>query len=130
MCQAGQVCAKAFENPDFDSSHFDNFLNGAFMGLRVGTYTSPHLESATERIRVDAESIPDEDFGMAVGDIARVAEAHELDLTASLPDNAVDSVYRSGEEELWLDPDDSTAIYLVTLDRTERLPMGEQILCE
>ncbi len=51
------------------------------MGLRVGTYTSPHLESVTERIRVGAESIPDDDFGMAVGDIARVAEAHELNLT-------------------------------------------------
>ena len=55
--------------------------------------------------------------------------AAELDLTASLPTKAVDAGYRSNTEELWLDPDDSTAIYLVTPDSTERLPMGEQILC-
>ena len=31
-------------------------------GLRVGTYTSPHLESVTERIRIDGEAISDERF--------------------------------------------------------------------
>jgi dihydrofolate synthase/folylpolyglutamate synthase len=51
------------------------------MGLRVGAYTSPHLESVTERIRVGAESIPDDDFGMVIGDIARTAEANQMGLT-------------------------------------------------
>ncbi len=46
------------------------------MGLRVGTYSSPHLESPTERIRVAGASISDEDFGAVIGDVARTAEAH------------------------------------------------------
>jgi len=51
------------------------------MGLRVGTYTSPHLESVTERIRVGAETLSEDQFGTAIGDIVRVAEAHEIALT-------------------------------------------------
>jgi dihydrofolate synthase/folylpolyglutamate synthase len=39
-------------------------------GLTVGTYASPHLESITERIRRNAESISEEDFGDIVGEIA------------------------------------------------------------
>lgn len=39
-------------------------------GLTVGTYGSPHLESITERIRRNAESISEEDFGDIVGEIA------------------------------------------------------------
>ncbi|MBQ3726350.1 MAG: bifunctional folylpolyglutamate synthase/dihydrofolate synthase [Selenomonadaceae bacterium] len=31
-------------------------------GLRVGLFTSPHLESYCERIRVDGENIPEKDF--------------------------------------------------------------------
>ncbi|MFN8125560.1 MAG: folylpolyglutamate synthase/dihydrofolate synthase family protein [Candidatus Nanopelagicales bacterium] len=31
-------------------------------GLRVGTYTSPHLHSVTERIRIDGAPIPEERF--------------------------------------------------------------------
>ena len=31
-------------------------------GFRVGLFTSPHLESYTERIRVDGENIPEDDF--------------------------------------------------------------------
>lgn len=31
-------------------------------GLRTGLYTSPHLERITERIAIDGQSIPDEDF--------------------------------------------------------------------
>ncbi|MFP5579494.1 MAG: bifunctional folylpolyglutamate synthase/dihydrofolate synthase [Acidimicrobiia bacterium] len=39
-------------------------------GLTVGTYASPHLESITERIRRNAESISEEDFADVVGEIA------------------------------------------------------------
>jgi dihydrofolate synthase/folylpolyglutamate synthase len=39
-------------------------------GLTVGTYASPHLESITERIRRNAESISEDDFGDIVGEIA------------------------------------------------------------
>jgi len=45
-------------------------------GLRVGLYTSPHLVAPTERIQVDGNPIPDEDFGRAVG-AAQAAETEE-----------------------------------------------------
>ncbi len=48
------------------------------MGLRVGLYTSPHLSSPCERIRVGAADLDESTFGRAVGDIARVVEATEL----------------------------------------------------
>jgi dihydrofolate synthase / folylpolyglutamate synthase len=35
------------------------------VGLRTGLYTSPHLESINERIRVNGENISDEDFAAA-----------------------------------------------------------------
>jgi len=41
-------------------------------GLRVGMYSSPHLESVRERIQVDGESIREDDFASVVADIARV----------------------------------------------------------
>ena len=44
------------------------------MGLRVGAYTSPHLMDVTERICVDSQPIAAEDFGAAVGAVARFAE--------------------------------------------------------
>src|SRR5262249_55266827 len=34
-------------------------------GLRTGLYTSPHLERINERIRINGESISDEDFANA-----------------------------------------------------------------
>jgi dihydrofolate synthase/folylpolyglutamate synthase len=34
-------------------------------GFRTGLYTSPHLESINERIRIDGENISDEDFAAA-----------------------------------------------------------------
>src|SRR5277367_1128937 len=34
-------------------------------GLRTGLYTSPHLESINERIRIDGENISDHDFAAA-----------------------------------------------------------------
>src|SRR3546814_19645094 len=39
-------------------------------GLTVGTYASPHLESITERIRRNPESISEEDLAAVVGEIA------------------------------------------------------------
>jgi len=39
-------------------------------GLTVGTYASPHLESITERIRRNADTISEEDFGDILGEIA------------------------------------------------------------
>lgn len=39
-------------------------------GLKVGTYTSPHLERVNERLAVDAEAISDDAFGGQVGAIA------------------------------------------------------------
>lgn len=41
-------------------------------GLRVGTYTSPHLERLTERISVDGEPIDESDFAAAIAAIANV----------------------------------------------------------
>jgi dihydrofolate synthase/folylpolyglutamate synthase len=43
-------------------------------GLRVGRYTSPHLESITERIAVDGEPLSAEDFVAAYDDVAPYAE--------------------------------------------------------
>src|SRR5277367_4484988 len=34
-------------------------------GLRTGLYTSPHLESINERIRIDGQNISDEEFAAA-----------------------------------------------------------------
>ena len=57
----------------------DRALRGAAIlrehGLRVGTYTSPHLRSFAERIEVDGEPTTGADFAAAV---ARVAEAIEV----------------------------------------------------
>lgn len=47
------------------------------MGLRVGAYLSPHLESTAERIRVGGETIERDDFGASVGDVVLALEAHE-----------------------------------------------------
>ncbi|RLY94840.1 bifunctional folylpolyglutamate synthase/dihydrofolate synthase [Kocuria tytonicola] len=38
--------------------------------LRVGRYTSPHLERVTERISIDGEPVPDETFVRIYGEIA------------------------------------------------------------
>ncbi len=39
-------------------------------GLRVGTYTSPHLERINERIRIDGEPVDDASFAAAVEAVA------------------------------------------------------------
>jgi len=43
-------------------------------GLRVGRYTSPHLESVTERITIDGVPLTEEQFGAAYDDIAPYIE--------------------------------------------------------
>ncbi|MSO58973.1 MAG: bifunctional folylpolyglutamate synthase/dihydrofolate synthase [Ilumatobacteraceae bacterium] len=39
-------------------------------GLRVGTYSSPHLEKINERLSIDGEAISDEEFGNAISSVA------------------------------------------------------------
>jgi dihydrofolate synthase/folylpolyglutamate synthase len=43
-------------------------------GLRVGRYTSPHLDSVTERIALDGKPISAEKFAVAYDEVAPVAE--------------------------------------------------------
>jgi dihydrofolate synthase/folylpolyglutamate synthase len=43
-------------------------------GLRVGRYTSPHLESVTERITIDGVPLTEEQFAAAFDDIAPYVE--------------------------------------------------------
>ena len=50
----------------------------ASMGLRVGLYTSPHVSSPCERIRVAAVELDQPTFGQAIGDIARLVDVAEL----------------------------------------------------
>src|SRR5207244_440926 len=38
------------------------------LGLRVGRFTSPHLESMTERISIDGEPLTEEEFVRAFND--------------------------------------------------------------
>jgi dihydrofolate synthase / folylpolyglutamate synthase len=44
-------------------------------GIRTGLYTSPHLECINERIRIDGESISDEDFAAAWTRVQRSIES-------------------------------------------------------
>ena len=39
-------------------------------GLRVGTYSSPHLDRINDRICIDGEPISDKDFGLQIGSIS------------------------------------------------------------
>ncbi len=41
-------------------------------GLRVGTYTSPHLERVNERLAIDGAAISDDAFGEQVGAVAEL----------------------------------------------------------
>jgi len=47
----------------------------ATMGLRVGSYTSPHLQSINERIRVGGESVADEDLAAGITGVAAAVDA-------------------------------------------------------
>ena len=46
----------------------------ASFGLRTGRYTSPHLESPTERITLDGAPLPDERFVEVFGEVAPLVE--------------------------------------------------------
>jgi dihydrofolate synthase/folylpolyglutamate synthase len=50
------------------SRMIDDLLRGA--GLRTGRFTSPHLESMTERISIDGEPLDEDDFVRAWDDVA------------------------------------------------------------
>lgn len=43
----------------------------ASAGLRVGSYTSPHVDTIRERLKISGESITEEDFGDLIEDLAR-----------------------------------------------------------
>lgn len=47
------------------------------LNLSVGTYSSPHLSSITERIQHNGEAIPDDDFGRLVGLLASIVDRLE-----------------------------------------------------
>ena len=48
-------------------------------GLRTGRFTSPHVESMTERISVDGEPLTEEEFLEAYQDVAPLADLADLD---------------------------------------------------
>lgn len=56
----------------------DSILRSA--GYKVGLYTSPHLVRFNERIRVDGHCIEDDELGVLVAEIERLASAVEVKL--------------------------------------------------
>ena len=59
------------------------------------------------------------------------ATASAFDPDAELPTGAVDTGFRQGTTELWVDPPDRSAIYLVSEGSVERWPLDpEPTLCE
>jgi len=59
------------------SRMIDTLLRAA--GLRTGRFTSPHVESMTERISIDGEPLPEEVFLQAYNDIAPYVRLVERD---------------------------------------------------
>ena len=55
-------------------------------GLRVGRYTSPHLDSVTERIAIDGEPATVERFAAAYDDVAPMAELLDAKAAATSGD--------------------------------------------
>lgn len=53
-------------------------------GLRVGTFTSPHLERIEERFALDNESAEPDEFARAVADVAVFADIYEAQIGESL----------------------------------------------
>jgi dihydrofolate synthase/folylpolyglutamate synthase len=51
------------------------------MGLKVGTYLSPHIREVTERIVVSGEQITEDDFGDVIGAAARAGDHMGASLT-------------------------------------------------
>ncbi len=50
-------------------------------GIRVGLYSSPHIYSYTERIKIDGSDISREDFAELVFEICEIAEKNNIHLT-------------------------------------------------
>lgn len=50
------------------------------LGLKVGTYTSPHLQSIRERMAMNGEPIPEEDFGATFAHMRPYLELVERDV--------------------------------------------------
>lgn len=50
-------------------------------GIRVGLYSSPHIFSYTERIKIDGSDISREDFAELVFEICEIAEKNNIHLT-------------------------------------------------
>ena len=50
-------------------------------GYKVGLYTSPHLVEYTERIKINGEEIPKDDFANYVEKICNIADANKIGLT-------------------------------------------------
>jgi dihydrofolate synthase / folylpolyglutamate synthase len=48
------------------------------LGLRVGTYTSPHVTRLAERIAIDGEPVADEDLARAVSQVRQAAARAEV----------------------------------------------------
>jgi dihydrofolate synthase/folylpolyglutamate synthase len=46
-------------------------------GLNTGTYTSPHLQKVEERLSINAEFASEEEFALAVSDVAAFADLRE-----------------------------------------------------
>ncbi len=55
----------------------DNLIRAA--GLRTGRFTSPHVESMTERISVDGDPVPEEVFVQAYREVAPFADLVDAD---------------------------------------------------
>ncbi|MCV7566112.1 Mur ligase family protein [Micrococcus luteus] len=51
-------------------------------GLRTGRYTSPHLQSVTERISIDGAPVSDETFVRVWGEILPIVQAMDAELEA------------------------------------------------
>ena len=51
----------------------------AAQGLTVGTYTSPHLTSVTERFKRNGEAISEEDLAEQIGAVAEIAPLVDVD---------------------------------------------------
>lgn len=52
-------------------------------GLRTGRYTSPHLQSVTERISIDGEPVADETFVRVWGEILPIVQTVDAELEAA-----------------------------------------------
>ena len=51
------------------------------MGLKVGTYTSPHIASVKERIQVNLECVDDTTFGALICEVAEISKFADVSVT-------------------------------------------------